>query len=173
DFFEDKIWNSYLRLFLTRSYPIFYFPKHQKQLAPPSRAPRVLDVGCGSGDKLRSIARHSTCETFGTDFSEQAVANANARGAGDIRLRDGHRLPFDDGFFDAAMSWHSLEHHYSPRETMTEVARVLRPGGYGIFAVPTGDSIGLRMFKKYWGPLEIPRHLYYFNEAPLRRLLGE
>ncbi len=172
-FFEEKIWNSYLRLFLTRSYPIFYFPRHAKELAPAGRAPRILDVGCGPGDKLRYIRRHSSFETFGTDFSPQAVANARARGAGDIRLRDGHTVPFDDGFFDAAMSWHSLEHHYSPRETMTEVARVLRPGGYGIFAVPSGNNLGLRTFGRYWGPLEIPRHLYYFTEATLRRLLDE
>ena len=75
----------------------------------------------------------------------------------------GDQLPFDDGFFDSTMSWHSLEHHYSPRATMREVARVMRPGGYGIFAVPSGDNVGLRMFRSYWGPLEVPRHLYYFN----------
>lgn len=171
--YEDKLWNSYLRLFLTRSYPIFYFPKHAKELALSGRAPRILDVGCGPGDKLRYIRRHSNFETFGTDFSVAAVDNARARGAGDIRLRDGHALPFDDGFFDAAMSWHSLEHHDSPRQTMREVARVLRCGGYGIFAVPSGESLGLRMFGKYWGPLEIPRHLYYFTETTIRRLLGE
>lgn len=173
DWTEDKIWNAYLKVFLTKSYPIFYFPKHEKELSVDGRRPRVLDVGCGSGDKLRYIAGHSGWETFGTDFSEAAVKNANARGAGDVRLRDGHTLPFDDNFFDAAMSWHSLEHHYSPRSTMTEVARVLRPGGKGIFAVPSGDNLGLRVFKSYWGPLEVPRHLYYFTEDTLTRLMTE
>ena len=171
DWVEDKIWNAYLRVFLTRSYPIFYFPKHEKQLALPGRAARVLDVGCGSGDKLRYIRGHSGFETFGVDFSPQAVENANARGAGDVRLTRGDRLPFDDNFFDAVMSWHSLEHHYSPTATMAEVFRVLRPGGYGIFAVPAAESVGLRVFKSYWGPLEIPRHLYYFTHEAMKRLV--
>ena len=171
DWLEDKIWNAYLRVFLTRSYPIFYFPKHQQELALPGRAPRVLDVGCGSGDKLRYIRGHSGWDTFGVDFSPQAVENANARGAGDVRLTRGDRLPFDDGYFDAVMSWHSLEHHYSPKATMAEVSRVLRPGGYGIFAVPAAENLGLRMFKQYWGPLEIPRHLYHFTHESMRRLV--
>jgi SAM-dependent methyltransferase len=171
DWVEDKIWNAYLRVFLTRSYPIFYFPKHEKELGMPGRAPRVLDVGCGSGDKLRYIRAHSGFETFGVDFSPQAVENANARGAGDVRLTRGDRLPFDDNHFDAVMSWHSLEHHYSPKATMAEVFRVLRPGGYGIFAVPAAESVGLRLFKSYWGPLEIPRHLYYFTHEAMKRLV--
>jgi SAM-dependent methyltransferase len=131
----------------------------------------VLDVGCGSGDKLRYIRAHSGWDTFGVDFSPQAVENANARGAGDVRLTRGDRLPFDDGYFDAVMSWHSLEHHYSPKATMAEVWRVLRPGGYGIFAVPAAENLGLRMFKQYWGPLEIPRHLYHFTHESMRRLV--
>jgi predicted SAM-dependent methyltransferase len=71
------------------------------------------------------------------------------------------------------MSWHSLEHHYSPKATMKEVMRVLRPGGYGIFAVPSGDSLGLRIFRSYWGPLEAPRHLYHFSKLTMTRLLRD
>jgi SAM-dependent methyltransferase len=172
DWAEDNIWNSYLRVFLSRSYPTFYYPRRSQQFAT-DRAPRLLDVGCGSGDKLRYIRKKSDWETYGVDFSEQAVENANRSGAGDVRHTRGDSLPFEDEFFDAAMSWHSLEHHYSPRATMREVNRVLRPGGYGIFAVPSGDNIGLRMFRSYWGPLEVPRHLYYFTHASISRLFGE
>lgn len=171
DWLEDKIWNAYLRVFLSGSYPIFYYPKHEQELARPGHAPRLLDVGCGSGDKLRYIRGHSGWQTFGVDFSEQAVENANMRGAGDVRHTRGDKLPFEDGFFDAVMSWHSLEHHYSPKATMREVNRVLRPGGYGIFAVPSAENLGIRAFKKYWGPLEIPRHLYYFSHANMRTLV--
>jgi ubiquinone/menaquinone biosynthesis C-methylase UbiE len=169
----DAIWKSYLRVFLSGTYPIFYYPRHAAELATPGRAPRLLDVGCGSGDKLRYIRRRSDWQTYGVDFSVQAVENANARGAGDVRLTKGDALPFEDSFFDAVMSWHSLEHHYSPKATMQEVARVLRPGGYGIFAVPSGNNAGLRMFGRYWGPLEAPRHLYHFTAETLTRLFDE
>jgi SAM-dependent methyltransferase len=173
DWVEDHVWNAYLRVFLTGSYPTFYFPRHERDFATADRAPRILDIGCGSGDKLRYIRGKSTWDTFGVDFSPQAVENANANGAGDVRLSRGDELPFDDEFFDAVMSWHSLEHHYSPRATMREVARVLRPGGKAIIAIPSGNNLGIRAFRSYWGPLEVPRHLYYFTRATLARLVGE
>ncbi|MDB4970569.1 MAG: Methylase involved in ubiquinone/menaquinone biosynthesis [Myxococcales bacterium] len=170
--FFDDLWNSYLSRFLSDSYPIYYFREHAADFARPDRAPRILDVGCGSGYKLAYLQRHAGWETHGVDFNAQAVDNARARGA-DVHLTTGDRLPFPDDYFDAAMSWHSLEHHYSPRATMNEVLRVLRPGGYGIFAVPSGDSLGLRIFRSYWGPLEAPRHLYHFSKETLTRLLSD
>lgn len=170
--FFDDLWNSYLSRFLSDSYPIYFFSRRAAQFAQPGRRPRILDVGCGSGYKLNYLMRHGGWETHGVDFNAQAVENARAGGA-NVQLATGDRLPFPDDFFDAVMSWHSLEHHYSPKATMNEVKRVLRPGGYGIFAVPSGDSLGLRIFRSYWGPLEAPRHLYHFSKQTLSRLLRE
>jgi len=56
---------------------------------------------------------------------------------------------------------------------MAEVMRVLRPGGYGVFAVPSGHILGLKIFRSYWGPLEAPRHLYHFSTETMTRLLEE
>jgi SAM-dependent methyltransferase len=169
----DDIWNSYLSRFLSDSYPTFFFTRHAAKFTPPDRAARVLDIGCGSGYKLQYIRRRTTWQTYGVDFHPQAVENARARGATEVHLTSGERLPFPDGFFDTVMSWHSLEHHYSPRATMNEVMRVLRPGGYGIFAVPSGVNLGLRLFRSYWGPLEAPRHLYHFTKQTLTRLMHD
>ncbi|MCU1278847.1 MAG: Methylase involved in ubiquinone/menaquinone biosynthesis, partial [bacterium] len=171
--FLDDLWNSYLSRFLSDSYPIFYFARNAAKFARAERAPRVLDVGCGSGYKLNYLRRRGAWDTYGVDFNAQAVENANASGAGQVHLTTGDRLPFADNFFDAVMSWHSLEHHYSPRATMNEVMRVLRPGGHGIFAVPSGDNLGLRLFRSYWGPLEAPRHLYHFSKETLTRLMHD
>ena len=173
EFLDDEVWTRYLRLFLKSSYPIFFFPAHERALTLGGDAPRLLDIGCGSGDKLRYVRRHSGWQTFGVDFSERAAANACERGAGDVRFAPADALPFADGFFDGVMSWHSLEHHYSPRATVREAARVLRPGGYGIFAVPSGNSRGLELFRGNWGPLEAPRHLHHFTAETLGRLLRE
>jgi SAM-dependent methyltransferase len=167
----NSLWSGYQSLFLSAWYPTFYFTRHAPDAAISGRRPRLLDIGCGSGDKLRYIRRRSGWETYGVDFNTQAVDNARASGAGDVRLTDGERLPFEDDFFDAVYSWHSLEHHYSPSTTMAECSRVLRPGGYGVLAIPSGDSLGLRLLRGYWGPLEAPRHLYHFTKETLTRLI--
>lgn len=171
DFF-DELWNAYLSRFLSDSYPIYFFAERAAQFARAGQPPRILDVGCGSGYKLGYLQRHGGWQTHGVDFNAQAVNNARAAGA-DAHLSTGDRLPFADDHFDAVMSWHSLEHHYSPKATIAEVMRVLRPGGYGIIAVPSGDSLGLRIFRSYWGPLEAPRHLYHFSTETLTRMMEE
>ena len=51
-------------------------------------------------------------------------------------LADGHLLPFKDNTFDAVISEAVLEHVYSPDTVVSEVYRVLKPGGYICVAVP-------------------------------------
>lgn len=63
--------------------------------------------------------------------------------AGDIEIRphiavrfDAADLPFDDDVFDAAICIHVLEHLEKDREAMSEMHRVLRPGGWALISVP-------------------------------------
>lgn len=165
-------WDRYQRLFLGNSYPVFYYRAHRDIFGTPGRKPRILDVGCGSGSKLLYLKR-AGWETFGLDFSQEAIDLALKNGVDHGVAGDGGSLPHDDRFFDAVMSWHSLEHHFHPKESLREMRRVLAPGGYGIVAVPTGDNLGLRLFKENWGPLEPPRHLYHFTKETLGRMVEE
>ena len=63
--------------------------------------------------------------------------------AGDIAPRshidlrfDATRLPFADDTFDAAICIHVLEHVEEDRAAMSEIHRVLRPGGWALISVP-------------------------------------
>jgi ubiquinone/menaquinone biosynthesis C-methylase UbiE len=48
------------------------------------------------------------------------------------------KLPYEDEFFDFVMAKHVLEHSSDLNGTMQEIARVLKPQGYLLFAVPQG-----------------------------------
>jgi SAM-dependent methyltransferase len=49
---------------------------------------------------------------------------------------DIHNIPFDDGTFDVVLCNHVLEHVDNDIRAMSEIARVLKPGGYSILQVP-------------------------------------
>lgn len=132
---------------------------------------RVLDVGCGRGVVLGSLADRGL-EVHGTDISEAAVQGADQRAKIRIvpRLAD---ASYPNGFFDRVILWHVLEHLPDPRETLTEIHRVLKPGGRVVVAVPNFSSLQARWAGPAWFHLDLPRHLFHFPVESLRCLLTD
>jgi len=91
---------------------------------------RVLDVGCGIGDFLRSRR-----QTIGVDVNADAVAWCRAQGLEAV-LMESDRLPFPDADFDGATLDNVLEHIAEPKPILSEIHRVLRKGGRLIVGVP-------------------------------------
>ncbi len=99
---------------------------------------RVLDVGCGSGAVTMDVADASGGLVIGIDPSRSMVKQARRylRGPGaphkdavGLALGDGHRLPFADGTFDAAVCNITLMWVEDPQAVVNEMTRVVRPGG--------------------------------------------
>lgn len=94
----------------------------------------VLDVGCGTGHLLRTLARRfpGAQRLCGIDAAPQMIATASAFG-GDDRLSFAvgvaERLGFPDGTFDLVVSTTSFDHWTDQRAGLAECARVLRAGG--------------------------------------------
>lgn len=101
---------------------------------------RVLDVGCGGGQNLCSLAESQpSAELTGLDLSPRQVARATARSRrfGDrVAIVEGSALdlPFDDGRFDFVVSIGSIKHWPDMRRGVAECARVLAPGGRLVIA---------------------------------------
>jgi ubiquinone/menaquinone biosynthesis C-methylase UbiE len=95
---------------------------------------RVLDAGCGPGSITVGIAAAvAPGEAVGVDTSPDAIASAMSRETAPstihFALADATALPFDRGAFDAAFAHAILQHIATPLAVVTEVRRVLKPGG--------------------------------------------
>jgi ubiquinone/menaquinone biosynthesis C-methylase UbiE len=100
----------------------------------------VLDLGCGTGELVHSLAG-AGLRTAGCDISRQMLRGAAARdtghGAGWVQLSPGwRRLPFAAAAFDAVVASSVLEYAADPAAILRECARVLQPGGVAVCTVP-------------------------------------
>jgi SAM-dependent methyltransferase len=89
---------------------------------------RVLEVGCGRGELAERIAREVGADVTAVDQSERMVELTRARGL-DARIGDVQHLPFPAGEFDCAVAAWMLYHVADLDLGLSELARVLRPGG--------------------------------------------
>ena len=106
----------------------------------PPRA--LLDAGCGTGNNLRHLGRGA--RATGVDSSQEALRFCQERG---VVVARGSvlALPFRDGAFDGVTSFDVIYHRWvsDDRAALSEMTRVLRPGGLLLVRVPA-----LRML---WG----------------------
>jgi len=94
---------------------------------------KVLDVGCGNGYVLSRYARQGA-EVTGVDLTGTAIDLSRRRFAlenlpGTFLETDGETLPFPDNSFDIVCSMGVLHHTANPAPMVSEMHRVLRPGG--------------------------------------------
>lgn len=100
----------------------------QVEIARPLAEGRdALEVGCGTGMILKEIAPHAR-HAVGVDISRGMLEQAHQRGL-DVVEGSATDLPFADASFDAVYSFKVLAHVQDIARAMSEVSRVLRPGG--------------------------------------------
>jgi SAM-dependent methyltransferase len=136
---------------------------------------KILDYGCGSGQVVRAGLDNGLdilgCEVFygGGHGTEDAVSDL--LGTRIFKIEDGN-IPFNDSCFDCVVNNQVFEHVEDMDAVLSQIYRVLKPGGYLLSLFPSREVIreghcGVPLahrFSKY------PRLCYYWLLA--FRLLG-
>jgi SAM-dependent methyltransferase len=128
---------------------------------------QVLDLACGTGDPAISLARlvgpqgKVTATDLSAGMVEVARANASRSAVPNIDFRqaDMQALPFADSSFDAVTSKIGIMYAVDLAKTVSEIRRVLRPGGRMAFAV--------------WGPPDQGSYLDFVLGPFFRRRMPE
>lgn len=116
---------------------------------------RVLDVPAGLGqftDALRARGHTVTPADINKEREDYVYADMN------------RALPFEDGVFDAAVCLEGLEHLVEPLRLLSELVRVVRPGGMVVVSTPNVQNSYSRLQFLLTGTF------YQFNPATLRDL---
>ncbi len=97
---------------------------------------QVIDVGCGLGDDARELAALVAPQgkVIAIDSSAEMVAQARGRSDGlgpgvEFAVGNAHELEFADASFAACWSERVLQHLADPARAITQMVRVIKPGG--------------------------------------------
>lgn len=168
-----------------------YYPQRYRRYAKPVRAAlqalygqcvqkwhrrqggpgRVLEIGCGGGWMLKAFSDIGWT-VMGIERSVQEVQQARSRFGlpvfvGDLSaFRQGAR-------FDVIIMFHVIEHISDPTAVLRHCARLLKPQGVLIVAVPNLASWQARIFGSRWFHLDVPRHLIHFTPRSLTAVLAQ
>jgi ubiquinone/menaquinone biosynthesis C-methylase UbiE len=153
---------------------------------------RVLEIGVGAGTDHLQWARAGAILS-GVDLTEAAIFITKERlklyglNSDLIRL-DAEALPFDDNTFDVVYSWGVIHHSQNPEFIVSEIKRVLKPGGvflgmfYNLYSIVTFKTWFINCFLKFkpWKSFKYALHNHMestgtkaYTPAQLRKMFSE
>jgi 2-polyprenyl-6-hydroxyphenyl methylase/3-demethylubiquinone-9 3-methyltransferase len=159
-----------------------------EQLAPPDLnrrrrfllaslqpSDRVLDLGCGEGTFTALTAQTGAQSVIGADVAEAALRRARSAHpelSFELVPFDGP-LPFADGAFDLVWASEVIEHIADTARWLSEVRRVLAPGGRLLLTTPAHGRLRLLVdgIEAHSEPLG--DHLHLYSRRSLRLMLTE
>ncbi|MBP5156473.1 MAG: class I SAM-dependent methyltransferase, partial [Treponema sp.] len=133
---------------------------------------KVLDIGFGNGHLLKGLYRKLHSDLYGIDISEDMVRQATKRNAaafrqGKLHLQIGDccDLPFEDNFFAAATSINTVYFWKDTVKGLSEIRRVLKPGGAFFNVVYTKESLDKLAYTRTGFKKFVPEQLLEAGKA--------
>lgn len=126
----------------------------------------VLDVGCGTGLFMKHIINVGCTQCFGVDGHTDFAHLAIKRGYKEVRQIEDlnvDKLPFEDEKFDVVVCKDVFEHLLNPMHAVSEIKRVLKPGGIFLLHVPNHFPLSARL--KFLFTNDIDTFSFFKNES--------
>lgn len=119
----------------------------------------MLDVGCGTGERLRRFAE-SGFHVRGLEVQRELADDVRRRLGFEVDVGSLDSIPYPDDAFDVVTMFCVLEHLLDVRAALTTIYRILRPGGWIVAEVPLSDSFQSGVLGRRWSQYtDAPRHI--------------
>ena len=130
----------------------------------------VLDVGAGTGSFLDVMKKAGW---NATGIEPEKSAREKAKSLHGLDLLEGDALfELQPKTFDAITLWHVLEHVHSLHEYVDQLKKLISKDGKIFIAVPNYTSPDQKIYQQFWAAYDVPRHLYHFSPASMKKLLN-
>ena len=137
---------------------------------PPLPPGSLLEIGCGSGSFMHSMALKGW-QVQGIEYSSQAGKAVKELGY-PIHVGPLESAPPPKEPVDLIVGWQVLEHLHHPLLSLNKMAQWVKPEGYLVLSTPNAASFDFKLFKTRWYALQLPTHLYHFTPTTAAKTLA-
>lgn len=124
----------------------------------------VLDIGAGTGDDIITLNKFGLVHVV--DINQSALDLIPNALVLDKKCCDTCNLSYENNIFDVVVAFDVLEHIENDHQAVSEIFRILKPGGFFIFTVPTYQWL----FSTHDHYLS---HVRRYNKANIKNLLKQ
>jgi len=163
---NSALHNTPLRYILTR-------PKLPRWIAftDVNSRSKILDVGCGSGQKLLNMRKKGFYHLEGVEpFIERNIHYSNGVVVHKSEITSLAARSDKQGYFDLIMMHHSLEHIPDQHQTLKAAHQLLSSNGKLLIRIPICSSYAWEHYRENWVQLDAPRHLYTHSRKSIELL---
>ena len=132
---------------------------------------RVLDVGCGRGERTKLFYQHSN-KVYGLDLADKLETN-DRKNFCFIRA-SAENLPFTDNYFDGVVSFDVIEHLENDARMLSEAYRVLKKGGRLFLGTPNRGRLSRYLYwlagRKIQYPYQLGPGIIHLREYTMAEL---
>lgn len=130
-----------------------------------------LDIGAGTGSFVHAMEK-SGWNSIGVEPDPMARKKANELYLASIYPME-ELENFSEASYTAITLWHVLEHVHDLHKMLSKIHQMQDEDARLFIAVPNHASFDARYYGNLWAAYDVPRHLYHFTPATMKKLLDQ